>query len=280
MELFEDNDEEIDDFISTQLVDEAQADDPQLDWRTQPDTQVSIEEDDVLTDPDEIMLVDGEFRVPQVMVSAELASPSRTPVNLADLKVHPKYLDLIEHLCNETNTNSVKQYVKDCLKHALHRARSITMDADFSADNDLDTHGFALVIHVWQVLFLRVHYGLFPDHSLALEFGVYFLSAYAIIQNHHTVTSQQLKSAVHYWETRLNDAHNRGIWQKEAWLRRVPEIDTTDLQIRNDTANEYIKTLAKGGMYQLASLIMQKDAEGSHSTPLRRHTEGDQSKRN
>ena len=143
MELFEDNDEEINDFISTQFVHEAQADDPQLDWRTQPDTQVPIEEDDVLADSDGTMEVDRELSVPQVMVSAEPASQSRNPVNLADLKVHPRYLDLIEHLYSETDTKSVKQYIKDGLKHALHQARSITMDADLSANNDLDNHGFA-----------------------------------------------------------------------------------------------------------------------------------------
>ena len=280
--LFEDSDDEINDLINTQLEDahQAQADDPQLDWRTQSQDQVLVEEDDILTDPDETMEVDREVGVPSVMISAEVAAQSRNPVNLANLQVHARYLDFIEHLCDETGTNSLKQYIKDGLKHALHRARSITMDADLSANNVLDTHGFALVIHVWQVLYLRVHYGVFPSHSLASELSVYFLSAYTIIQSHHTVTFPQLKSAVQYWENRLNDAHDCGTWQKQAWLRTIPELDSTNPQIRNDIAHEYIDGLTKGGKAQLAFLIMKKDAAGPHITPLRRYTEGIESKRN
>ena len=103
------------------------------------------------------------------MVSAELASQSKPPLNLTDFNIHARYLVFLEHFCDETGTNSVKQYINNGLKHALHRARSITMDADLSANSELDIHGFALVLYVWQILYLRVHCGLFPDHS---EFGV------------------------------------------------------------------------------------------------------------
>ena len=169
MKLFEDSDDEINDFINTQLDDvhQARADDPQLDWRTQTQTQSSIEEDDILTDPDETVNVDREFRIPKALVSAELASQSKPPLNLKDIKVYATYFDFLEHLCDQTGTNTVKHYIKDGLKHALRRARSITIDADLSANSELDTHGFALVVHVWQVLYLRVHYGLFPDQFRA-----------------------------------------------------------------------------------------------------------------
>lgn len=169
--------------------------------------------------------------------------------------------------------------IKDGLTYSLHRARSINLDADLSANKDLDIYGFAFVIHVWQVVCLRVLYGAFPDHSLVMEFGAYSLSAHAMLWRHHAVSFQQLISAVQYWENRLNDAHNCGSWQKETWLRAISESDFTNPQARNETANEYLETLSRKGKSQLAFLIMQKDAEGPHNTPLRRYTEGIHSKK-
>ena len=57
-------------------------------------------------------------------------------------------------------------------------------------------------------------------------------------------------------------------------------MDHIDLQLRNDTANEYIKILEKGGNNQLASLIMQQDAARPHNARLHRYTECIQSKSN
>ena len=281
-EIYQDSEDEVNEFINTQLGDihEAQADDPQLDWRTQDPAQLPIIEDDgAISDPDELSEVDYEAEIPQTIALAQDASHSRPPVNPEEIKVHQRYLQFLHHLCGETGTDSVAPDVEIGLAHALHRAQSINLDADLSANNDHDTYGLALVIHVWQVVCLRAHYGLFPDESLALDFGAYFLSAHAIAQRYRAVAFQQLRSAVQYWEKRLNDAHNRGAWQKEAWLRAIAELDSTLPQDRNETANEYLKTLLEKGKSDLAFLIMQRDASGSHSTPLRRYTQGSHPKK-
>lgn len=83
-ELFEDSEDEVNDFINTQLGDthEPQPDDPQLDWRTQTLAQPPIEDDDVLSDPDEIPEADSELWIPQLITLAEDASQSRPPTSL------------------------------------------------------------------------------------------------------------------------------------------------------------------------------------------------------
>lgn len=280
-ELFEDSEDEVNDFINTQLGDphEPRPDDPQLDWRTQAPTQLPLEDDDVLSDPDEISEADSELWIPQLITLAEDASQSRPPTSLVDIKIHQRYLHFLHHLSVETGTNSMEPRIKDGLAYSLHRARSINLDTDLSANKDLDIYAFAFVVHVWQVVCLRVLYGVFPDHSPVLEFGAYSLSAHAMLRRHHSVSFQQLISAVQYWEHRLNDAHNCGSWRKEAWLRAISESDFTNVQTRNETASEYLETLSRKGKSQLAFLIMQKDAEGPHSTPLRRYTEGIHPKR-
>ena len=281
VEVLEDSEDEVNDFINTQLGDtpEAQADDPQLDWRTQDPTQLPIAEDDDVSDPDELSEVDTEPGIPQVIISAQDASQSRPPLNLADVEVHQRYLQFLQHLCEQTGTDSVAPYVKDGLPFALQRARSINLDVDLSTNNDLDTYGFALIIHVWQVVCLRVQYGRFPDDSLSFEFGAYFLSAHAIARKYRAVTRQQLRSAVQYWEKRLNDTHNCGSWRKDAWLRTVAESDSTLSQNRNETAEEYLNTLKDSGKSELGFLIMEKDASGPHITPLREYTQGIHSKK-
>lgn len=280
-ELFEDSEDEVNDFLISQLEDthKAQADDPQLDWRTQDPTQSSVEEDDVVSDPDEISEFDSEPRIPQAITSAQDISQSRPPLSLVDVKVHQRYLRFVQDLCEGTGTASVAPDVKEGLPLALQRARSINLDADLSVNNDLDTYGFALIIHVWQVVCLRVQYGVFPDDSLAWEFGAYFLSAHAIAQKYRAVTSQLLRSAVQYWEKRLSDTHICGSWRKDTWLRTVAEFDPTLPQNRNETANEYMKNLIDSGKSKLAFLIMQKDASGPHNTPLRKYTQDTRSKK-
>ena len=279
-EMFEDS--EVNDFISTQLMEshEAQADDPQYDWRTEDSTELPTEEstelpteeDDVVSDPDELPEVDSEPSIPQVIISAQDASQSRPTSGSADVKVHQRYSQFLHHLCEETGTDSVEAHVKDGLPFALQRARSINLDKDLSTNNELDIYGFALVIHVWNVVCLWVHYGRSPFKSLAFEFGVYFLSAHAVTGKCRTVTSQQLISAVQYWEKRLSDGHNRRSWRK--WLRTVAGFDSTLSQSRNETANEYLTTLIDAGKAELAYSIMQKDASGPHNTPLRKYTQG------
>ena len=281
-EVLEDSEDELDDFINIQLEDdhEAQADDPQLDWRTQDPTQLPIEEDEVFSDPDELSEVDYDPHIPQAVLVAQDASQARPVMNLVDVKIHERYLNFLRELCDETGTDSLASKVEDGLSHTLHRAQSVSLDRDSSENNEIDTYAFALVIHVWQVVYLRAHYGLFPNDSLALDFGAYLLSAHTVAQRHCDADFQKLRSAVQYWERRLNDARNCGLWRKEAWLRGIAELDPALHQNRNEIANEYLNTLLGKGKSQLALLVMQKDASGPHSTPLRRYTEGSYSEKN
>ena len=277
-QLFEDIEDEVKDLINTQslCLHEAQVDDPQLDWRTQDPSQLSIEEDDI-SEPDDTHAIESEPAIPQVIISAQDASQAKPYMTLADIKVHQRYLLFLMDLCDKTGTDSLGTCVKDGLIRALHRAQSISLDKDLSADEDLDLYGLALVIHVWQVVCLRVQFGLFPDDSLAVGFGAYFLSAHAVAEHYHAVAFPQLMSAVQYWEHRLNNANDHGLWEKEAWLRSIVEMDSTLPQNRNETANEYLQSLLESGKSHLAFLVMQRDASGQHSTPLRKYTEGERS---
>lgn len=278
--IVEDDDDEVKDFINTQLEDghQAQSDDPQLDWRTQNTAPLLIEDDEILSDPDELSEVDYEPEVPKAILIAQDTSQSRPTESLTDVKVHERYFQFLCDLCTETGTDILTSSITDGLIPALHRARSLNLDANLSTDNDLDTYGFALVIHVWQVACLRFYYGHFPDDSLALAFGSYFLSAHTILQRYRIVDSKRLRLAVQYWEKRLNDARGCGLWRKEAWLRAVAELDPALSQDRNETANAYLESLGKGKTH-LAFLIMQEDASGPQDTPLRGYTQGTHAKK-
>ena len=241
----ESNEEEVNNFINIQLEDahETQADDPQFDWRTQaPAPSPIIDDDDVLNDPDELSEVDEEPEIPQAVVLAQNLSRSRPPMRLEDVEIHPRYLGFLHHLCDATGTISMEAHVNNGLAHTIHRARSINLDSDLSANKDLDIYGLALVIHVWQVVYLRAHYGVCPSDSLAVVFGAYFFSAQTIAQGCCDVAQQKLKTAVQHWEKRLNDKNSCGLWRKQNWLRAVDELDSTLPQTRNETADEYIKT--------------------------------------
>ena len=93
-EIVEDSEDEVNELINTQLGDihVAPVDDPQVDWRTHDPTQLPIEDDDLLSDPDEITDVDSEPRIPQAIVSEQVASQSKPPMNLAEIKIHQRYL--------------------------------------------------------------------------------------------------------------------------------------------------------------------------------------------
>lgn len=283
-EVEQGNEDEVNDFINTQLEEthEPQADDPQLDWRTQDPTQLPVieeNEDEIVSDPDELSEVDVEPAIPQAILIAQTASQSNFRMNTADVKVHQRYARFLRDLCDKTGTKLLEAHVKHGLKCTVHRARSIELSANLSANNDLDTYAFAMVVHVWQVVYFWAQYGSHPYDSLALQFGAYFLAAHAIVQGHSPITFQRLRLAVQYWERRLNDVHICGLWRKQIWLREIAELDLHTPQNRNKMANEYLETLSKEGTAGLAWLVMQEDASGPHSTPLRKYTEGTRPKK-
>ena len=91
-EIVEDSEDEVNELINTQLGDihVAPADDPQVDSRTQDPTQLPVEDDDLLSDPDEITDVDSEPRIPHAIISEQVASQSRPPLSLGEIKIHQR----------------------------------------------------------------------------------------------------------------------------------------------------------------------------------------------
>ena len=273
------NDDELDDLINSQLIsiEEAEPDDPQVDWRTQATARANLPVDeDILSEPDELPEVEVEPPPPRSLKLIEDAISLHDPMIL---EVHARYLEFLVKLCEKTETIELTSHVRRALPHVVRRAQSIALNKDLTATKDLDSYALGLVVYVWLVVALGMQHGVPPSESLVLGFGSYMLSAHAIVADYCNVSFKEHRLTVLYWERRLENAPTRIIWSKEGWFRNIMELPLTKTSNRNDTATEYTRVLNFEGKARLANLIMKKAAASHHNTPLSSYTGAQLSKR-
>ena len=215
---------------------------------------------------------------PDVIRCAERFHLGRPPKPPSRFNISAQYQDFLRTICHRTGTRQILPYVQVGLKHALSRARVLDMNQQ-SDDAYVKLYANTLMIHVWQVVCLRTLYSqaLDENESPMHEFGSYTLAAHMITQETCTCSIEEFKHSLKYWENRLNNRSEQGLWRHETWLFKLPEIVLVR-KSRNSIADAYLDALAKGKSY-LATEIIDKDRTGQHQTPMRTYTTGSWAKK-
>ena len=137
---------------------------------------------------------------------------------------------------------------------------------------DLDLYAFAIVIHVWQIVCVRMQHGELPSKevgiSLTLGWMSYFLSAYNLVEQHIRVAQEEVRFAVQHWENRLRDVGCGNQWITNRWAENISTVDQDVVFHRNETADRYLKALDKLGKEGLAIAIIEEENK-SEPTQLR-----------
>ena len=121
-----------------------------------------------------------------------------------------------------------------------------------------------------------MQHGILPEVetevSLCLSLTAYFLSAHSIVQSYCTVSSDELRYAVQYWEDRLRLKGQGNRWMEERWVDTVPQLDHDIMIHRNETADRYLEALERLGKEGLAISIIEQEKKGD-CTQLRTMTQ-------
>lgn len=136
---------------------------------------------------------------------------------------------------------------------------------NLESNPELDTFAFALVIHIWQLVCLRLIHGTYPDvveprTSLSSSWASYFNSACSLVGSACHAHKEQLKYAVEYWEERL--AREGGNRFEIPWVKHIKQRDQGVAIYRNDVADRYLEVFEKYECCGLADLIIQEEAKG------------------
>ena len=108
--------------------------------------------------------------------------------------------------------------------------------------------------------------------SFCLNLSTYFLSAHVIVESYCTVTSEELRWAVQYWDDRLKLMGQGKQWMEDSWINAVHQVDLEKLFYRNETADRYLEYLGEYGKEGLAISIIEQETKGDQ-TQLRTMTE-------
>ena len=230
-------------------------------------TQISGPSDEDMSVSDDASVHTAmQCRTPKAILDAESSTihqPSGLP---AFSEIHQRYTGFATLLCKETATEDAGPYIQEGLPAAIDTARSIRLDKFSTHDEGLDVYAFALVIHVWQIVCYRMEQGTLPaadiEESLCLNLSTYFLSAHAIISNHCTVSSEELRCAVQYWEDRLKLMGHGNRWMEDPWTKAVPQNNQEEVVFRNEIADRYLEFLERYGKEGLGTAIIEQETKG------------------
>lgn len=174
-------------------------DDPQIDWRTT-QTQCGLAEQD---DEDDL-----EFETPTTPTFCygipKTIQDAHGSLTTCTTRMEPEYSAFVKQLCEETATRCVEAPLLLGVQYAIGKAISITLDQRL-VDEPL-MYAFALIVHVWQVVFQRSQHGAYPDatESLALQWASYFHAAHSIVGAKFSCETEpsvsRFRFAVQYWE--------------------------------------------------------------------------------
>lgn len=263
--------------ISDQLTDFTALSSDEDDVDAEAWTQIPGPSDEDMSDSDD-SLVDTpmHYQIPRAVQKAE-QSTARQPSGLrAAPEVHRRYKGFALSLCKETGTEGADLHVLEGLPVAIDTARSIQLDDDTVDDEELDIYAFALVIHIWQIVCIRMQHGKLPAEeiaeSLCLSWAAYFLSAHAIVEKRCKVSPGELRYAVQYWEDRLRSMGEGNRWMEDQWATDIPQDDLETIVHRNKTADRYLEALEKYGKEGLTIAIIEEERKGE-ITQLRAMTQ-------
>lgn len=230
-------------------------------------TQISGPSDDEMSDSDNSSVHSTVlYQTPQAILDAEQNTEPQ-PSSLRTISdIHPRYKDFASLLCKETATEDADPHLLVGLPIAIDTAKCIQLDRLTTCGDELDVYAFALIIHVWQIICFRSQHGILPgaemEVSLCLSLTAYFLSAHSLVEVYCTVSSEELRYAVQYWEDRLKLKGRGNRWMEDRWVEAIPIVDE-DLVIRhNETADRYLEALERHGKEGLAISIIEQEKKG------------------
>ena len=217
------------------------------------DTNYDAQED-TLTDSDiSSVASEDEYNIPNVIREVERDAENDHGQNLnasTPLQLNGTYKSFLRALCTATTTEAADQHVRNGLPYAIRVAKSLRLDQDMRDNEPFDKYAFALVVHVWQVVCLRLLHGVDPPEdpskSLITYSGAYFLSAHSVVTARCSMAVSELKFAVKYWEDRLRQQGGNNPWLNDEWAKDIIQIDEDTNSHRNDTANRYLRALEEG----------------------------------
>lgn len=261
--------------IFTDNACEAHEDDPAVDWRTQANGQT-----------DEIEDSDLEDVVRPVFQSRRAFNPHRLPARIREAEciqrndrptpIHRVYLDFVVRLCQETSTQDAEGFILQGLPTVVSKLESIPLDEDYDGEGDLVMYSLAMVVHVWQLVCLKMLTGEVHSagESLSTLVASYFLAAEVLIAENSLLDQGELKLAVEHWEERLVTKGGTSSWLLSNLLKGVRDPDQDAPCYRNDSASEYLRVLEEEGLFYFALYILRKEESiipepGSQASPLR-----------
>ncbi len=213
-----------------------------------------------------------QYQIPRAIRIAEQSSMHRPSSLHTTQQIHRRYVGFALLLCKETATGYTHQHLLEGLPIAIDTAMSIRLDDTTANDDELDVYAFALVIHIWQIVCLRMQHGELPsanmDEILCLEWTAYFLSAHSLVKKDCGVSSDALTFAVQYWEDRLKLTGRGNRWMEDSWTQKVPQLNQDDMIHRNDPADRYLEALEKCGKEGVTIRVIEEEKKGE-KTQLR-----------
>ena len=263
--------------IGDQLVDLTAQSGDEEDVDAETWTQIPGVSDDDMSDSDD-SLIDTPVhdQVPRAVQKAERNTTQPSSGLHVVPEVHRRYKDFTLLLCKETATEDAYQHLLEGLPIAIGTAKSIRLDEDTVGDDELDQYALALVIHMWQIVCIRMQHGIYPPEemevSLCLRWAAYFLSAHAIVESCHQVSREELRFAVQYWEDRLRSMGGGNRWMEDQWANDIPHIDPDTVIHRNKTADRYLEALERYGKEGVTISIIEEEKKGD-CTQLRTMTQ-------
>ena len=233
-------------------------------------------DDEMSVSDDEPRYVPTQFQTPKAIIDAEKDNLHKWSDSHTFQDIHERYTSFSTLLCQETATEDAGPHIQDGLPVAVDTARTILLDEPSTLDENYDVYAFALVIHVWQIVCWRMEQGSLPiadiDYSLCLDMGTYFLSAHVLVENYCTVSSEELRCAVLYWEDRLKLMGQGNKWMEDPWTKAIPQVNQENKVPRNEIADAYLESLETWGKEGLALSIIEQETKGEQ-TQLRTMTE-------
>ena len=226
-------------------------------------------QEDTLTDSDiSSVASEDEYNVPDVIREAERDAESNQQQNLnaaTPIQLDRRYKGFLRALCTETTTEAADQHTRNGLPYAIRVAKSLRLDQDMRDNEPFDKYAFALVVHVWQVVCLRLLHGVDqpgdPSEPLITYSGAYFLSAHSLVTARCAMAVSELRFAVKYWEDRLRQQAGNNPWLNDNWAKDVVQIDEDSNSYRNDTANRYLRALEDGLQGGLCDVLIDEETE-------------------
>ena len=242
-------------------------DDDEEEIDTEAWTQIPGPSDEDMSDSDDSSAdVSFQSQIPAAIQTVEMGTTHQSSTLHPVPEVYDRYKAFCLLLCKETATEDATQHVLEGLPVAINTAGSIQLDEATSEDVELDVYALALVIHVWQIVCLRMQHGRLPseemEESLCLRWAAYFLSAHSIVQTACIVSVAELRYAVRHWEDRLRSMGRGNRWMEDRWARTIPYVDQDIAGHRNKTADRYLEMLEKYGKEGLAIAIIEEEKKG------------------